>query len=91
LSLEVIEIPSPGRALIDERQAAASHMNFYLSNDALIMPSYGALTGRDDEAAEALEILEAEVDRRHFFAIDSSALLTGGGSFHCISQQWPAL
>lgn len=87
--LEVIEIPSPGRVLVDGEPVPASHMNFYLSNEALIMPSYGALTGRDDEAAEALEILEAAVDRRHFFALESSALLTGGGSFHCISQQRP--
>ncbi len=89
--LDVIEIPSPGRALVDGEPVPASHMNFYISNDALIMPSYGALTGRDDEAAVALEILEELVDRPHFFAIDSSALLSGGGSFHCISQQVPKI
>lgn len=87
--LEVIAIPSPGLALLDDEPAPASHMNFYLSNYALIMPSYAGLTGREDEAAEALEILENEVERKHFYAIDSSALLSGGGSFHCISQQQP--
>lgn len=89
--LDVIEIPSPGAALVDDAPVPASHMNFYISNDALIMPSYGMLTRRDDEAAEALEILEGAVDRENFYAIESSALLTGGGSFHCISQQVPAL
>ncbi|NJM35444.1 MAG: agmatine deiminase family protein [Rhodomicrobium sp.] len=88
--LEVIEIPSPGRALLDGEGVPASHMNFYISNHALIMPSYAGLTGRDEEAAEALEVLEREVDRQHFYAIDSSALLTGGGSFHCITQQQPS-
>lgn len=87
--LEVITIPSPGLALLDEEPAPASHMNFYISNHALVMPSYAGLTGREEEAAEALEILEKEVDRKHFYAIDSSALLSGGGSFHCISQQQP--
>ena len=89
--LEIVEIPSPGRAIADGAPVPASHMNFYISNEAVIMPSYGALTGRDDEAALALEILETHVDRPHFIAIDSSALLSGGGSFHCISQQTPRL
>lgn len=87
--LSVIEIPSPGVALVDDELAPASHMNFYISNAALIMPSYEGLTGDAGTAEEALAILEQEVDRPHFYAIDSSALLTGGGSFHCISQQTP--
>lgn len=88
---DVIEIPSPGRAIVDGEPIPASHMNFYIANQSLIMPSYGALTGSDDEAAAALEVLEEVVDRPHFFAIDSTALLSGGGSFHCISQQKPML
>ncbi len=89
-ALEVIEIPSPGKAMLDGEIAPASHMNFYISNHALIMPSYGGLTGEDETALECLEILETHVDRPHFYAIDSSHLLSGGGSFHCISQQQPA-
>ncbi|WDI31405.1 agmatine deiminase family protein [Hyphococcus flavus] len=87
--LEVITIPSPGRVLLDGEPAAASHMNFYISNNAVIMPCYGALSGHSDPSNEAIEILKAEIDRPHFFAIDSSHILTGGGSFHCISQQQP--
>ena len=89
-ALEVIEIPSPGKALLDDRIVPASHMNFYIANHALIMPSYGGLTDEDDTALECLEIFERHVDRPHFYAIDSSHLLSGGGSFHCISQQQPA-
>lgn len=89
-ALEVIEIPSPGKAELEGRIVPASHMNFYIANHSLVMPSYGGLTGEDDSALECLEILEAHVDRPHFYAIDSSHLLTGGGSFHCISQQQPA-
>ncbi|WP_425409118.1 agmatine deiminase family protein [Hyphococcus sp.] len=89
-SLEVVTIPSPGRIMIDEKPAAASHMNFYISNRAVIMPCYGALSRNPDAANEAIEILKNHVDRPHFFAIDSSHILTGGGSFHCITQQQPA-
>ena len=89
-SLEIVEIPSPGKAIMDGRVVPASHMNFYIANQSLVMPSYGGLTGEDETALECLEILEAHVDRPHFYAIDSSHLLSGGGSFHCISQQQPA-
>jgi agmatine deiminase len=89
-NLEVITIPSPGRVEIDGEPVAASHMNFYVSNHAVIMPCYGVLSGNSGPANEAVETLRAHIDRAHFFAIDSSHILTGGGSFHCISQHQPA-
>lgn len=89
-ALDVIELPSPGRAEDDGDIVPASHMNFYIANHSLVMPSYGGLTGEDETALECLEILERHVDRPHFYAIDSTHLLSGGGSFHCISQQQPA-
>ncbi len=88
--LEVIELPSPGKTEQDGKIVPASHMNFYIANNSLVMPSYGGLTGEDETALECLEILESHVERPHFYAIDSSHLLSGGGSFHCISQQQPA-
>lgn len=87
--LDVVTVPSPGLVEIDGEPAAASHVNFYLSNCALIMPSYSLISGRSEPAAEAAEILKEATDRAHVFAIDSSHLLTGGGSFHCITQQQP--
>lgn len=87
--LDVIDMPSPGRTALDGRIVPASHMNFYIANHSLVMPSYGGITGEDETALECLEILERHVDRPHFYAIDSTHLLSGGGSFHCISQQQP--
>ena len=89
--LEVITVPSPGRTLIEDEPAAASHMNFYIANHSVIVPVYGALTGKSEPGLEALEILNGVIDRPHFCAVDSSHILTGGGSFHCISQQQPGL
>jgi len=89
--LEVVTVPSPGRVEIGGEPAAASHMNFYISNHAVIMPGYAALSGNPEPVSEAIETLKAHIDRPHFFAIDSSHILTGGGSFHCISQQQPAV
>lgn len=89
--LEVIEIPSPGRALMDDEPVPASHMNFYIANHSLVLPTYEGLTGDAKAGEEALAILKSVVSRAYFHGVDSSHLLTGGGSFHCISQQQPAL
>lgn len=88
--LEIIEIPSPGLVLIDDEPVPASHMNFYIANHSLVMPTYERLSGKAQPGEEALAILKDAIDRPHVTAIDSSHLLTGGGSFHCISQQQPA-
>lgn len=85
--LRVLRLPSPGLVLDeDERPIPASHMNFLIANGALIVPSYG-----DDRAAEmACEGLRTVFTDREVIALPSIAILSGGGSFHCISQQEPA-
>jgi agmatine deiminase len=89
-TLEVIEIPSPGRILKDGEPVPASHVNFYIANHTLIAPTYEGLTGDHDAAEQALDILRRWGGRQRVVGVDSSALLSGGGSFHCISQQQPA-
>ncbi len=88
--LEVVTIPSPGRVELEGEPAAASHMNFYIANHSVVMPVYEKLTGEAGPGHEAAEILKGLIDRPYFCAVDSSHILTGGGSFHCISQQQPA-
>ena len=85
--LKVLRIPSPGLVLDeDERPIPASHMNFLIANGAVIVPSYG-----DETAARlACEALATVYPDREIIALPSIAILTGGGSFHCISQQEPA-
>ncbi len=84
--LRVVRIPSPGRLMDDDhRVIPASHMNFLIANGAVIVPTYGDPAG--DWAVQALETL---FDGRVVIGLPSHALLTGGGSFHCISQQEPA-
>ncbi|MGA0602456.1 agmatine deiminase family protein [Caulobacter sp. KR2-114] len=85
-ALKVLRIPSPGR-IIDEdhRSVPASHMNFLIANRAVIVPTYGGRAG--DFAVEALK---SAFPDHTLLGLPSRALLTGGGSFHCISQQEPA-
>jgi agmatine deiminase len=85
-TLKVVRIPSPGRVVgADGVSVPASHMNFIIANRAVIAPTYGAASTR-----WALEGLEALFPGREVIGLPSRALLTGGGSFHCITQQEPA-
>ncbi|MDP9103930.1 MAG: agmatine deiminase family protein, partial [Pseudomonadota bacterium] len=86
VGLQVMRIPSPGRITDEEGKIIpASHMNFVIANEAVIFPTYDAKT-----AGYAQEALEAIFPERQVIGLPSTALLTGGGSFHCITQQEPA-
>ncbi len=84
--LKVVRIPSPGRILDEDGEPiAASHMNFLIANGAVIAPAYEETASR-----LAVEALETLFPGREVIGLSSRAILTGGGSFHCITQQEPA-
>ena len=81
--LKVNRIPSPGRLVgSDHRVMPASHMNFLIANGAVIVPTYG-----DPAGAWAVQALEMLFPGRPVIGLSATALLTGGGAFHCITQQ----
>jgi agmatine deiminase len=83
--LDVVRIPGPGVVVDEDGDAvAASHVNFLIGNTTVVMPSYSASS---EVAAEALRLL---FSGRKVVGLPSRAILTGGGSFHCITQQEPA-
>ncbi|MBD7941382.1 agmatine deiminase family protein [Brevundimonas guildfordensis] len=85
--IQVLRIPSPGLILDeDERPVPASHMNFLIADGAVIVPTYGNETA----ARLACEALATVFTDREIIPLPSIATLSGGGSFHCISQQEPA-
>jgi agmatine deiminase len=84
--LRVTRVPSPGLVPAEDGGVApASHMNFLIANEAVIVPSYSKIS-----SALAVEALETLFPDRKVIALPSRALLTGGGSFHCMTQQQPA-
>lgn len=84
--LEVRRVASPGRVLSAEGEVmAASHMNFLIGETVVVAPIYA------DEAKNAVEAALAPLfPQQKIVALRSNAILTGGGSFHCITQQEPA-
>jgi agmatine deiminase len=83
--LEVVAIPSPGLVELDGEIIPASYMNFYIGNAVVVVPLYGA--ANDGAAVEAIQAIFPD---RKSIGLRADHILTGGGSFHCISQQVPA-
>lgn len=85
--IRILPLPSPGFVGDeDEKPVPASHMNFLIANGAVIVPTYG-----DETAARLVcEGLKTVYPDREIIPLPSIAILSGGGSFHCISQQEPA-
>lgn len=82
--LNIIELPMPSPVYYDGQRLPASYANFYIANAAVIVPTYRC--SNDDRA---LEILRSCFPGRKVTGIDSTDIIWGLGSFHCLSQQEP--
>jgi len=83
--LRVAEVPSPGLVTSGDRIEPASYMNFAITSKLVVVPIYGTVHDADGVAA----IGELFPDRATI-GLMADAVLMGGGSFHCASQQMPA-
>lgn len=75
----------------DERELgerlAASYVNFYFSNDAVVVPAFGGENAKSDK--RAVEILQKLCPERKVRSVMARDILVGGGNIHCITQQIP--
>lgn len=75
----------------DTREAgerlAASYVNFYVSNGAVLVPAFGGDNAESDQ--RAARILQTLFKEREVISIPARDILLGGGNIHCITQQIP--
>jgi agmatine deiminase len=84
-SFRIVELPMPGVVEHEGQRLPASYANFYIANGTVIVPTF-----RHKNDRVALEVLQREFPYRKVVGIDSTELIWGLGSFHCITQQEPA-
>jgi len=82
----VIPLPLPRRRMLHAgRRLPPSYANFYVGNGFVAVPLY------DDESdAVAMATLRPLFPGREVIGLGASELITGGGAFHCVTQQQPA-
>lgn len=83
---DIAEIPMPKPVIYDGQRLPASYANFYIANDRVIVPNFQC---KEDD--KAMRILEECFPDRTITGIDSVEIIWGLGSFHCLSQQEPAV
>jgi agmatine deiminase len=84
--LNVVELPMPDAKYYDGQRLPASYANFYIANEAVVVPTF-----RDKNDQKAMDIIKECFPDRKVIGIDSLDLIWGLGSFHCLSQQEPAV
>lgn len=83
LSVELL--PMPARIDRDGLRLPASYANFYIANNAVLLPVFG-----DPADARAQAVLESAFPSRKVIPIDCTEVIWGLGAFHCLTQQQPA-
>ncbi len=82
--LNIIELPMPDPVIYEDQSLPASYANFYISNAHVIVPTF-----RSPKDDIAMQIIAESFRDREVVGIDSTDIIWGLGSFHCLSQQEP--
>ena len=82
---EVVPLPMPAPLYFDGYRLPASYANFYISNAAVLVPTFN-----DPNDRVALGILGELIRDRPVVGIHAVDLVLGFGTLHCLTQQQPA-
>ena len=83
----IVELRMPGRVEYHGQRLPASYANFYIANDLVLLPTYRQM----ENDTRARETLQSCFTDRRVVPLDSTNLIWGLGSFHCLTQQQPAV
>jgi agmatine deiminase len=84
--LNIVELPLPDVVIYQDQLLPASYANFYICNKYVVVPTF--CCSKDDKA---IEIISSCFINHEVIGIDSTDIIWGLGSFHCLSQQEPAV
>jgi agmatine deiminase len=85
-TIDIITLPMPTKIVREGMRLPASYANFYITNNCVLLPIFA---DPNDEAA--LSILGDCFPDRRVIGIDCRELIWGLGTFHCLTQQQPAV
>jgi len=81
----IVKIPLPQNKLfLNGLSLPSTYANFYMSQEFVIMPTYS-----DPNDSVALAILKSAFPKHEVVGSPSKHIISGGGSFHCLTQQQP--
>jgi agmatine deiminase len=83
--LRIVEVPFPRPVTMNGERLPASYANFYIANNAVLVPTFNDVNDRTALTA----IADALPDRR-VVGVHAVDLVWGLGTLHCLTQQEPA-
>jgi agmatine deiminase len=84
--IDIITLPMPRKIVREGLRLPASYANFYIANACVLVPMFA-----DPNDETALSILRDVFPNRLTIGIDCRELIWGLGTFHCLTQQQPAV
>jgi agmatine deiminase len=82
--LRIVPLPMPAPLLFDGQRLPASYANFYIGNEAVLVPTFN-----DRHDRVALATLAGLFPSRRVVGIHAVDLVLGLGTLHCMTQQEP--
>jgi agmatine deiminase len=84
--IDIVALPMPKKIVREGLRLPASYANFYVANSCLLVPTFS-----DPADERALSILGALFPTRRVIGVDCREVIWGLGTFHCLTQQQPAV
>jgi agmatine deiminase len=84
--IDIVTLPMPKKIVREGLRLPASYANFYIANTCVLVPTFA-----DSNDRRALSVLGTLFPDRRIIGIDCRELILGLGTFHCLTQQQPAV
>jgi agmatine deiminase len=84
--VDIVTLPMPKRIVREDLRLPASYANFYIANSCVLLPMFA---DPGDEIARS--VFQKLFPSRRVVGIDCRELIWGLGTFHCLTQQQPAV